>query len=440
KGRFDALALQEYKDSLFAQHEYIQFFFTKRYSKEWGVRTFLNYAFLQPYYFEGKPEENGALPFLERKLKNISHCALTKREDMMREMDVFEVMVNPHELESMLLDQIPRLRKMISDYNLEMGFETPEQAEAQRIIQEEEDSKERLRRIGDLLGTSKDSDIVEAIKQVHKRKLDGLPKPEIDESLRKLVYRTVLNYEDYCAFNSDIGAMEVCAERFHFWRDRKTGRVRFYSGDLDRSVGHENFHRLQAVFSRQMPPGLRHAEGEYNVTGRTIMEGVPTVSEHNFLNWLDRNRRKYGLSAKDIEIARLHSGEHFGNRLARLCHAIYHRIANLEGGDEADAHRRLATVSGIPVYADEHYLGDESVPEVYYYAHYLFGEDYVNKTLVALHGKETQGLGSSRKATNFIRRNEPIAIQGLLTGNWGWSTHQDFFLKHFWPKARKYCE
>ena len=77
---------------------------------------------------------------------------------------------------------------------------------------------------------------------------------------------------------------------------------------------------------------------------------------------------------------------------------------------------------------------------VLYYAFYLFGEHYVKKTLNQLEDMETKRCGSKNKAKEFLNRNEPLVVQGLLTGNWGWETQGKFFLEHYWPRARQLCK
>ena len=53
---------------------------------------------------------------------------------------------------------------------------------------------------------------------------------------------------------------------------------------------------------------------------------------------------------------------------------------------------------------------------------------------------ETKRCGSKNKAKEFLNRNEPLVVQGLLTGNWGWETQGKFFLEHYWPRARQLCK
>ena len=377
--RFDKLVRKEFIDSLFAQQEYCKFFFTKRYNKEWGMRSFLNYAFLPEKLFRNKPEENGAMAFLENKLRNINYRAQTKRENLMEDMDIYEVSVNPSQIEEMILEQLPRLRRMIAEYNLEMGFETKEQIESQALIEEKKEIEKAQKRLQRILGPSM-LGVYELLKTQQARANKGvLSKPvEIKEELSKLIYDLVFNYEEYCAFDGAIKTIEVNADRFHFFKDKKTGRVRFYSGDLDISIGHENYHRLQNYFSRFMPHGLRDTPGEYNITGRTIIEGAAVVLEDNFMEWLIRNRRKFNLSKNDIKIADLYETEYFGNKIIRLCHALYHREVMVEEGKtDYDAHRKLASVSRVPVLGDDEYLDDESIAETFEFAFYFFWEKYL---------------------------------------------------------------
>lgn len=449
QARFDRLVLEEFQQSLFAQQEYIQFFFTKKYNKEWGVIQFLNSAFLPREEFEEEEEDEEigenravALHFLEDELRNINYRAQTKRENLMWEIDTYKVSVNPQEFEAMLLEQLPRFRKIISDYNVDMGFETEEQVETQNLVIQQREVEKIREKMRGLFGPYR-GDISELLLSGVDKQLSGLRRrvTPLAQTVRELIYDIVFNYEDYSAFDESTKTIELNASRFHFYKDKKTGKIKFYAGDILRTLGHENFHRMQSLFSRFMPLGLRGGDGEYNVTGRTIIEGVPTVLEENFMRWLEGRKKHYSLSQRDIAIANLHNHEFFGNKIVRLIHSIYHREETpLEKNEGRDAHLRLAKVSKVPVYADDDYLDDESMPETYYYAYYFFGQKYVRETLRELERIERDRLGTLRKTRNFLRRNEPVVLQGLLTGNWGWSTHKDFFLKHYWPRARKYCD
>jgi len=442
QARFDKLVLKEFESSLFAQQEYVEFFFTKKYNKEWGVRDFLNYSFLPRKQFEEKSEEERAVAigFLENILRNINYKAITKRENLMWNINTYSAGVNPSEFETMLLEQIPKLRKIIGEYNINVGFETREQVDNQNLIFQQKEVEKIKEKMKSLFGSGKGeisgAMIYSIDKQLSKLKEKSIPM----DTIADLLYELILNEEDYCAFTWAIKTMELTPTRFHFYNDKKTGKKKLYAGDIIRSIGHENYHRMQGYFSRAMPAGLKGTDGEYNVTGRTIVEGVATVLEDNFMNWLENNRKKYNLSQKDIEIAKLNNHVHFGNRVVRLIHSVYHREETpLEKNEDRDAHLRIAKVSKVPVYADDDYLHNESMPETYYYTYYFFGQKYARETLEELEQVERRRLGTLRKARNFLKRNEPIVIQGLLTGNWGWSTHKDFFLKHYWPKARKYC-
>ena len=123
---------------------------------------------------------------------------------------------------------------------------------------------------------------------------------------------------------------------------------------------------------------------------------------------------------------------------------MYHREVNIEGNSKKkfdyDVHMRLAEKSGNWALADPYYLSDEAFSDVFEESFYIFGTKYVTETLHELENIETARLGNRRKAKNFINKNQNIVLQGLMTGSWGWSTHKEFFLKHYWPKARKYCE
>ena len=423
---FDRLVLQEIKDNLFTQKEYVDFFFTKKYNKEWGVRDFFNYCFFPEKEFIDDPQNKGALAYLESLLGNLNHKVQTERENLMDDIFSFSPSFNDDEFEQMLIEQLPRLRELIYSFNEDMGFETEEQIKSQRKISKElekdmlERRKQRLYNLNPKFPTK------------------GL---NLTGDIKDLFFDLVLGYGGYSSYSSNIKTIEAGVERFYFYKDPNTGGIKFYSGELDRVMGHENFHRLQYYFSRFMPPSLSHNFSEgYTITGRTICEGTANVLEKNFLNWMSKNKKQLGLSDIDIKISALEDGVWIGNKVIRLCHSIYHREAfSDEEKSDDDAHLKLAKISKIPIFADSDYLANESIPETFYYSFYIFGKKYVTETLNELQKIETKRLGSKRKANSFLKKNEPVVIQGLLTGNWGWGTHKDFFLKHYWPKARKYC-
>lgn len=434
---FDKLVLREFKQSLFSQDEYIQFFFTKKYNKQFGVKTFLNNVFF-PESKNKLNENNGAIDFLENLLKRIRYKSLTKMENMMRDITNYSVSVNPSEYEDMLLEKIPLLRKIISDYNIDMSLETREQIEMQDKISEAKEIEKIREKIKNLFGPYR-GDIPRIILASLERKAKELKrKIPLDESIRDLIYELVITDEKSSSFDTEMGIMELGKNIFYFYKDKKTGKTKFYIGELIRTVGHENYHRLQRYFSRNMPPGLTDCDGEYSISARIILEGVPTILENNFMRWLEDNRERYSISKRDINISKLSGIEEMGNRLIRLLHSIYHREEKETDTEERDAHLRLARVSGIPVYADDNYLNDEPISEIYYFAFYIFGAHYVSETLKELEKIEKNRLGKPYK--KFLKRNEPIILQGLMTGNWGCISHKDFFIKHYWPKARKYCD
>jgi hypothetical protein len=434
---FDSLVLAEYSYSLFTQKEYLQFFFTKKYSKEWGMRSFLNYSFFKEDEFRTKKEDEKsiAIEYLEQYLKNIDYNAITKRENLMQIMTFFKAELNPPKLEALILEQIPRIRDMISEYNLEMGFETADQIKAQKeyALKNEQEIVQR--------GAAKRNILTLMSKKVSSQKNIRKFNEAVKKETTNSIYDLVFSHEGFCSYEDATRTISVSAGTFIFYKDPDTGKLQIYTGDVDLSMGHENYHRLQNIFSKNMPAGLMGSAGEFNITGRTITEGTATVLEQKFINWLDKKRKKLGLSKNDITIASLYNSDLFAYMALNLCHALYHRELNVEQGKrDYDAHKKLAEISKMPVLLDEQHLSEYSIAETFYNTYYLFGTKYVNETINALEKRETKRLGSAEKAKEFLDRNEAIVIQGLLTGFWGWATHKEFFLNHYWPKARKYCE
>jgi hypothetical protein len=433
---FDQLVATNYVSSIFAQQEYIKFFFSQKYNKEIGIRSFMDVLFLSN---DGSEEglNKGAVAFLEDKLRNVNYKKITERENLMQDIFLHYVPTTPSGIEGMVAEQLPRLREMISDYNKEMGFETNDQLNIQKEIITEHDAQRLQQSINNIFGKpgTKDSMI-----KIANRRLDSLDPKQVSD-INALLYDLVFSYEDVASYDWGTRTMEVNLDRFYFYNDLKTGEVKFFSADLDKTVGHENFHRLQGYFSKSMPPALKFYDGEYNPNGRIMIEGIPLFLENNsFLPWMNKNKERLDLSDKDLKICSLGDEQHFANRVMRLCHAIYHRELMVEGGNDYDAHVRLAKVSKNPVLLDDEYLPDEKMSDVLYYAFYLFGEHYVKKTLNQLEDMETKRCGSKNKAKEFLNRNEPLVVQGLLTGNWGWETQGKFFLEHYWPRARQLCK
>ncbi len=450
--KFDSICLDEFRDNLEAQREYIEFFFTQKYSKIYGVNSFLNWVFLPPEDFNSSddPSNKQALEFLEGHLSSINFPANAKRNQLMWEINNFQINRDPDRLAKLMAGQIQRIRGMLSHYNSEMGFISKEEVKTHDLIHAREREIKDMERLKSILGSTYNGvfHIIES-----QRRQNGLalqPETNFNQGLNKLLYEMVFSDRDECTYDPGNRTIEVGRNYLYFYHDKDSGEVKLYSGDLDIFMGHENTHRLQYYFSEGMPAGLSNEIGEYNLTGSTIFEGVALACEPHYLEWLGNNRSKYDLSKKDLELAKLKNPVYFSNLIIRLCHSIYHRVeSSLERNDDLNAHERLAKKSKIPVLADEDYLANESLPEVYDFGFYFFGQRYVEETLKELHATEKRrfeqkkGMTSSwarRKATRFINKNTPIVMQGLMTGNWGWRNHQDFFLKHYWPKARKYCE
>jgi len=249
----------------------------------------------------------------------------------------------------------------------------------------------------------------------------------------------VLNWDTYSAFYWNEKVMEVCAQRFHFYKDKK-GEIKFYAGDIARSAGHEYLHKIQGIILKHLSPGLREDPSGYNLSGRVMIEGVPYFFENHFLDWLGSNRQKYEFSEKDIERAKLFNVEWEANRVIRLLHSIYERQYGPIEDKSRKAHLKLAEVTGVQTYADDDMLSSESLSETYYFAMYFFGGEVVKRTMKNLYELENKRLGDSEKAREYLKKNENIVIQGMLTGDWGWKTQGKFFLEHYWPKAREYCK
>ena len=439
--KFSNLVKKKFYESLGAQEEYIKFFVTNVLNygrKQGGVESFLNNVF--PSWQLPGMRKRGALAFLEHRTGNIDYKSLTRREDLMSPIEMNEVLLNDQEYEELHLEQLPLLRNIIGDYSINLGFETREQIDKQNLIALKKKLEVAKNTISVLFGSGE--------AKLPKGLLDGLTgkifelsskASPLDRVINELFYDIVLHWEHYCAYDWKQKVMEVGAQRFHFYKDKK-GEIKFYAGDIVRSAGHEYLHKVQGMINKHLALGLREDSSGYNFIGRVMIEGVPYFLENHFLDWLGLNRQKYGFSEEDIERAKLFNVEWEVNKLTRLLHTIYERQYGPIEDKSRKAHLKLAEVTKVLTHADDDMLPSESLSETYYFAMYFFGAEAVKRTMNNLYELEKKRLGDSEKAREYLKKNENIVLQGMLTGDWGWKTQGKFFLEHYWPKARKYCK
>jgi len=438
--KFTDLVKKKFNESLDAQEEYIKFFVTNvlNYGRnQGGVKSFLNNVF--PSWQLPGMKERGALAFLEHKTRNLDYEALTRREDLMSPIEMNEVLLNAQEYEELHLKQFPYLRKIIGDYAVHLGFETKDQINGQNLIAQKKKLEAARGKISSLFGSG-EAKLPKRILDEITGKISDLSKKTsiLDKTIKDLFYDIVLNWESYCSYDWNQKVMEVCAQRFYFYN--KEGEIKFYAGDIARSGGHEYLHKAQGMINKHLSLGLKEPEEGYNFNGRVMIEGVPAFFEDSFLDWLGLNRQKYEISKEDIERAKLFNVEWEANRVIRLLHSIYERQYGPIEDKSRKAHLKLAEVTGVQTYADDDMLSSESLSETYYFAMYFFGGEVVKRTMKNLYELENKRLGDSEKAREYLKKNENIVIQGMLTGDWGWKTQGKFFLEHYWPKAREYCK
>ena len=448
---FERLVLKNFIDTLWSHSEYLKFVFTKGYSRKYGVRQFINYTFYPESAWpdpegEWSEEKNGAVLFIEGLLKTgIDYQGITKREDLMWEVELYRIPPYYEHVEYEIKEEIQRIKRLVRQFNLDRGFITLDQAEALEDYERKRDLDRVMRRFQHLFGPYL-KEVYEKLalllKDSSKDIVEG--RVELDKDTKELIIDINPNDEEFACFDPNTGLMELNRDRFYFYLDKKAEKIRFYAGDLYPTVWHENIHRLQKFLSRKMPPGLRQTDGELNLASRVVEEGVAGISEDFFEEYMEDHKRSLGLSKKDIERAKYEDSVYMAKKIIRFCHAMYHWEVNVESelGKRGDyeAHMRLVEKSGNWALADVNYLNDDHFADAIEELFYIFGRKYVNETMQELEKTETARLGSRRKARKFIRDNQDTVLQGLMTGSWGWSTHKEFFLKHYWPKARRYCD
>jgi len=451
KFSFDGLIKKEYADSLSRQSEFLKFFFFKNYNKDYGVRLFLEYMFTPEKYW---PQENdsktaraaknekSAVKFLEDSLRKINYYAITKRENLMRPIEVFLMDPEYLRIAMKIKEELPRIRKLLRDYNLTQGFVTKEQHDAIEVIENKKDLEENIDKIKSELSIS-DTLMNIVLNDVKKEKSALFKKAseiQMTKELEMLTYNLDFVRGDYCgSFNPAIGQMEVTDRGMMFYEDKKTGKMKFYAADLYKTCGHENFHLLQQYFSMHMPPALCNGVDQLSITTRVVEEGVALYLENTFFNeYLQEKSKNLGISKLDLERSN-YLGVYLSEKIIRFCHSMYHREQDIEETDY-ETHKKLAEQSRNWALADDKYLNDDAFEEVFEFSYYIFGHRHVEDTMNELEQKMKHKLGTTRKARNWIKRNSPTIMQGLMTGGWGWTTHKDFFLNHYMEKAMKYCE
>jgi len=438
--KFTDLVKKKFNESLDAQEEYIKFFVTNvlNYGRnQGGVKSFLNNVF--PSWQLPGMKRKGALAFLEHKTRNLDYEALTRREDLMSPIEMNEVLLNAQEYEELHFKQFPLLRDIIGGYAIHLDFETKDQIAGQNLIAQKKKLEAAKGKISDLFGSG-EAKLPKRILDEITGKISDLSQRTslLDTTVKDLFYNIVLNWEGSCAYDCKQKVMEVGAQKFHFYDDK--GEIKFYAGDIARSGGHEYLHKAQGMIGKHLALGLKEEEPGYNFAGRVMIEGVPTFFEDHFLDWLESNKQQYEISKEDIERASLFEVEWDVNKLTRFLHAVYERQYGTIEDAKKKGHLKLAEVTGVQTCADDDMLPTESLSEIYYFAMYFFGKQEVKRTMNKLLNLESKALGDVEKARAYLRKNENIIIQGMLTGNWGWKTHGRFFLEHYWPEARQYCK
>ncbi|MBW2995574.1 hypothetical protein KY312_04435 [Candidatus Woesearchaeota archaeon] len=440
---FEQLVLRNHIDSLWCQSEYLKFFFFKNYNEDYGVRQLVNYTF----YPESEwSDTNGAVSYIEKLLRNINYHGITKREDLMWEVERFQIPGHYEHIKRRIIEEVFKVKKILRDFNEDKGFITEKQKKLLEIFEDKKEFDRTLQKFKELYGPHLEDDYDKLVLLLKNSAQYIIDKDiELDEDTKALVIDVNTNDEEYACWDPNTNLMELNNDRFRFYLDKKSGKIRFYAGDLYPTVWHENIHRLQKNFSRYMPPGLRQTDGELNLAARTTEEGVAMISEDFFMDYMENNKRRLGVSNKDIERAKAEDYIYMANKIIKFCHAMYHRESDVESEigrreTDYDVHMRLAEKSGNWALADQNYLYDETFSDSFEELFYIFGRKYVGETMQTLERIETKKFGNKRKARAFIKKNENIVMQGLMTGSWSWSTHGEFFLKHYWPKARRYCE
>jgi len=411
---YDKLVLEHYQTAIASERHVLEYFFTTKHQDPRRVGDFIDRLFVHGKRSIRGGLGNSTLNMLERIVRSpVLQKQMTRREDLLWEImrDRNMEKDNP-EIKALILPTQRKALKLVRDYGLDRGFLTSEQIQKMESL----DSK----------------DPAEATRQRYE-----IPIPE-----RVLFPEVVFGDDEKNFYHRSTNTMQVGRDKLIFYRGNGTGEMIPYYVDFAVDLVHEDTHKFQEYLSHGMPPALNGVQT--NLASTTISEGLAMVSEDNFLRWLKINRDRHDFSETELKIGALYYQTMIEQQYALgLLYSAFNRRETLSNSHKKlsfDAEIKLGKLSGNPLLADPEYLSSEHLSQAIDNGTYVFGKGYVGSTLRQLFKIELERLGDPLKAEEFLQKNEPIVSQGMNTGFWSPTTHRKFFLKHYWPKAREYCE
>jgi len=233
---------------------------------------------------------------------------------------------------------------------------------------------------------------------------------------------------DYSSWDSAVLRMAIDADRIRVYKKGKETEI--YEGDADITAFHEfGGHNLRQYFSKDMPPGLRAtATNLSSLVSPVVDEGVAMFIEKYGFRYMKRNKKSLVLNDKDIKGAEMFLKFFYQEKLFRLAHAVYEKKE--AESNKFDAHEELSKRAKNPVFErDKFLIEDESLLERQDNLNYFVGREHVKGIMAEL---------KKRYYSKVIEKNETIILRGLLTGNWSWETHKDFFFSEYMKKVDKH--
>jgi hypothetical protein len=466
QGSFDRLVARHLKFSLAAQEEYLRFAFTPLAYRKLDSRRFnpdkprssrqrehlkkrvtdlLDSQFMRASDPRAKPwrlperTHRGAINYVERLVRDIDYDSIAARR---RELGGFHRRpfdTHPEWFDIAFENILPDVRRSVADFNVDYGFWTPAERDAN-----EEHARARLRQMRDawrrffvlgedvrfLESAGKGRDAIRFTWPVR-----GNPTGAYDLLWGESAY-------SYADWRNHLTLLRNSLVLFTL--DRTTSTPVAYTGDLHRTAFHENIHQRQRQRSLALPAGVRVVPDSYNLYDSVITEGVPTFAETWCMDWLGPFHNRYGLTRRDLDVARRGEVARDANHLLRALYLVLKQEYFGDGLDDEslEARRELVRISGNEAFYDDDNLPQDSFHAMIYGLTYPFGELYVGRALdrlVQAEARHHKGTIEERTeaARALIHENRPTVLSGMVAGSWGWHTFEDWLVKHYWPRARE---
>jgi hypothetical protein len=452
RNAFDTLVKNHLLETLFVERTFYAFFYTKKYNQKNSLREFLNKSLLRrndlDEFDKTDHSRTGVIPYFQKAfLEAYSDEKRTKLVHKWKGIDLNPVRVPDYVRDTILEPRIGLLRNILDAWDIEYGVETKESIalrEQKRnhleMLEEGVLSQGRARTLAE-----QDSTWAFPELQQLSKLYEGMP-----DKFSRLFWAC----SDFSWFDWSVKEMGIRGDYTTFFRD-ETGTVKLEKGTLLKTLGHENMHRWQGIFSMHMPVSLRHDNLYYPIAHHVICEGSAVSGERFFVRWLKQYSEKYGISELEFDLLDLSDSDYYKNRMLRILYTCAKREWNAKDDytrkesklrrkgdlvieDLVTAEKIAAKWTSLPMVADEDLLPNESIWHTYYLMNYKLGERNVERTIQLVEDFETKRLGSRQKARKSLWQNEAVLLQAIYTGAWSKTTHRDFVLKQFWPKAIKH--